>query len=42
MNKTAWQRVKLGEIAEIISGGTPKTSVPEYWGGDIAGLHPKI
>lgn len=37
----AWQRVKLGEVAEIMSGGTPKTSVPEYWGGDIAWLTPK-
>ena len=36
-----WQRVKLGEVAEIMSGGTPKTSVPEYWGGDIAWLTPK-
>lgn len=25
----------LKEIADIISGGTPKTSVPDYWGGSI-------
>lgn len=26
---------KLGEIAEIVGGGTPNTSVEEYWDGDI-------
>lgn len=41
INKATWQRVKLGEVAEIVGGGTPKTSVPEYWGGDIAWLTPK-
>ena len=28
-------RIKLGEICEIVSGSTPKTSVEEYWNGDI-------
>ena len=31
----AWEQRKLGEIADIIGGGTPSTSVPEYWNGDI-------
>ena len=26
---------KLGEIAEIVGGGTPSTSNPAYWDGDI-------
>jgi type I restriction enzyme, S subunit len=30
-----WQEKRLGELAEIISGGTPKTSEPAYWGGGI-------
>ncbi len=31
-----WDRVKLGDIAEIESGGTPSSSKPEYWDdGDI-------
>ena len=31
-----WRWVKLGEIArEFVNGGTPSTSVPEFWGGDI-------
>ena len=30
-----WVSKQLGEVAEIVSGGTPKTNVPEYWGGGI-------
>ena len=31
-----WEQRKLGEISEnVVGGGTPKTSVDEYWGGDI-------
>ena len=30
-----WEQRKLGEIAEIVGGGTPNTSVEEYWDGDI-------
>lgn len=30
--------VNLSEIIELIGGGTPKTSIPEYWGGDIPWL----
>ncbi len=30
-----WKEVRLGEIAEIISGGTPSTAIGAYWGGDI-------
>lgn len=30
-----WERRKLGDISEIIGGGTPSTEVPEYWNGNI-------
>ena len=30
-----WTYVRLGEVADMNSGGTPKSSVPEYFGGDI-------
>lgn len=30
-----WEVSPLSEIIEIIGGGTPKTSVAEYWNGDI-------
>lgn len=31
----AWEQRKLGEIAQIVGGGTPSTTVAEYWNGDI-------
>ena len=31
----AWEQCKLGELAEIVGGGTPSTSVESYWDGDI-------
>lgn len=31
----AWERQKLGELADIIGGGTPSTNIPKYWDGDI-------
>ena len=30
-----WREDTLGNVAQWFSGGTPKTSVPEYWGGEI-------
>ena len=30
-----WARKRLGEIADIISGGTPRTNEPSYWNGGI-------
>ncbi|WP_052369149.1 restriction endonuclease subunit S [Serpentinimonas barnesii] len=30
-----WEIQQLSELLTIIGGGTPKTSVEEYWGGDI-------
>lgn len=34
-------KYKLSEIMDIIGGGTPKTSKPEYWNGDIPWLSVK-
>lgn len=31
----SYERYRLLEIAEIIVGGTPKTTVSDYWDGDI-------
>lgn len=33
-----WQVKKLSECFDIIGGGTPKTSIGEYWGGEIPWL----
>lgn len=30
-----WEEKELGDLAHIIGGGTPDTSNPEYWGGNI-------
>lgn len=31
----AWEQRKLGEVADIVGGGTPSTSISEFWDGDI-------
>ncbi len=28
-----WKSVSIGDICDVVNGGTPKTGVPEYWGG---------
>lgn len=33
--------VKLGDVCQIVNGGTPKTGVAEYWDGDILWITPK-
>lgn len=30
-----WQTCAFTEAVNVIGGGTPKTSIPEYWGGEI-------
>jgi len=37
----SWETKKLGDIATVISGATPKTGVDEYWDGEIAWATPK-
>ena len=35
-----WVETSLGEIAQVIGGGTPSTTIGEYWDGDIVWLTP--
>jgi len=35
-----WEWCRLGEIGEIIGGGTPQTSVEEYWNGEVSWITP--
>jgi type I restriction enzyme S subunit len=35
-----WVETTLGEISEVVGGGTPSTSLPEYWDGQIVWLTP--
>jgi len=38
--KAGWQTKTLGEICEVINGGTPKTGTKEYWGGQHQWITP--
>jgi len=33
-----WKECVLGDVIELVGGGTPKTTNPEYWDGDIPWL----
>ena len=35
-----WEWCRLGDIGEIIGGGTPSTSIEEYWNGEISWITP--
>ncbi|MDD7545682.1 restriction endonuclease subunit S [Actinobacillus porcinus] len=35
LNGKDWKKVKLGSIADMSSGGTPKSNIAEYYNGDI-------
>jgi type I restriction enzyme S subunit len=36
-----WEVVRFTEIADVLSGGTPKTDVAEYWNGEIPFFTPR-
>jgi type I restriction enzyme S subunit len=38
--KNGWQTKKLGEVCEVMNGGTPKTGVREYWHGNHLWITP--
>jgi type I restriction enzyme S subunit len=35
-----WPKACLGEVAQVVSGATPKSSVDEYWDGNIPWITP--
>ncbi|MDE9450433.1 restriction endonuclease subunit S [Aliiroseovarius sp. Z3] len=37
---SGWVSVTISDLGEVVSGGTPSTKVPEYWGGDIVWFSP--
>ncbi|MCX5618050.1 restriction endonuclease subunit S [Bombella sp. TMW 2.2543] len=41
MTAQTWPMVKLDSVTQIISGGTPKSTRSEFWGGDIKWATPK-
>ena len=36
-----WEVEEIGEVAEVVGGGTPSTKISEYWDGDIAWITPR-
>ena len=41
MTNVAWQQIALGDAGTWVSGGTPSTSNPAYWGGPIPWMSSK-
>ena len=41
MSSNNWKNYKLDEIAEIIGGGTPSTTNPDFWGEEIPWITPR-
>ena len=41
MSLISFKDYKIEEIGEVYSGGTPKTSINEYWEGEIGWITPK-
>jgi len=39
-NAPEWEEKKLEDISTITQGGTPDTTIPEYWNGDLNWLTP--
>ena len=35
-----WEIKKLGEVSDILNGGTPKTNIAQYWDGEIHWITP--
>lgn len=40
MKQNGWERKPISEICTVLNGGTPKTGVAEYWGGDHRWITP--
>lgn len=35
-----WDKKRLDQVGKIVPGGTPSTSIPEYWNGDVPWVTP--
>ena len=35
-----WREICLGDLGRVVTGKTPSTSVPEYFGGDVPFVTP--
>lgn len=41
MSSDGWKKAKLGDLGEIVGGGTPSTKNNSYYNGDISWITPK-
>lgn len=41
MTKSNWEKIKLGDIADVVGGGTPSTKEDSFWNGNVPWLTPK-
>lgn len=41
MSSSEWKEMKISDLVEVIGGGTPKTTISEYWNGTIPWLSVK-
>ncbi len=39
--KQGWEIKNIGDVSSIVNGGTPKTRISEYWGGEHLWITPK-
>lgn len=39
-NVEEWERGRYTDVISILSGGTPKTEIPQYWDGDVHWFSP--
>ena len=37
----SWPVATVGEVCEVVSGATPRTGEPEFWGGNVPWVTPK-
>lgn len=38
--RDGWREIAVGDVAQVVGGGTPKSGVADYWDGDIPWLTP--
>ena len=36
-----WRKTSIGDVSEVIGGGTPSSKIPEYWGDEVPWITPK-
>lgn len=39
--RDGWREVAVEDVAKVVGGGTPRSNVPDFWGGEVAWLTPK-